>query len=363
MADTAPPPVLAVTDSRQYAELPANSLFQTSEWAKFKERFGWRAHYFLVTGGDFGNIGTQSPVPLLVLTRSLPIIRALRIAYAPHSILTTDTAAIPALAGLSSSIAAHLPGATLLLRWDTLAPQEARELFAAWKSESGGGRGAFRPAVADIQPPATVIVDLRKDNDTLLAAMKAKTRYNIRLAERKGIRIRPALRGELPTWYRLYKETATRDRIAIHSQKYYNDLLKIMNGNGSKRPRCELLFAEHNGQVISGIIASYYNGAATYLYGASSNRHRNLMATYLLQWQAMQRARELACTQYDLFGIPPYDDQNHAMAGLYRFKVGFGGDIVIRAGCWDWHLRRPLASLWRAAEKTYFFYHKTIRKR
>jgi lipid II:glycine glycyltransferase (peptidoglycan interpeptide bridge formation enzyme) len=213
----------------------------------------------------------------------------------------------------------------------------------------------FRRPPADVQPPDTVIVPLVED-ETLLSGMHKKTRYNIRLAEKKGVTIEKAGVEALPAWYELYRQTSERDKISIHSERYYQDLF-------AHAPHLSLWLARFEGTLLAGNIVLVHGSQAVYLYGASSNEHRNLMAPYLLQWAAMTDARNRGAVEYDLFGIPPTDDPKHPMHGLYRFKNGFGGRRVHRHGAWDF-VFRPLAwTAWTGADALRVWYFKVWKKR
>jgi lipid II:glycine glycyltransferase (peptidoglycan interpeptide bridge formation enzyme) len=187
----------------------------------------------------------------------------------------------------------------------------------------------------DIQPPSTVLLDLNGPEAAILRGMKPKTRYNIGLAERKGVEVNEGSPADLPGWYALYGETARRDRITLHSEGYYRRLFSLADAYGPGAPELQLLLARFEGELLGGIIVALRGQRAYYLYGASTARQRNLMFTYALQWQAIRLARERGCTSYDFFGIPPSNDPGHPMHGLWRFKTGFGGRIVNRYGCWD----------------------------
>jgi lipid II:glycine glycyltransferase (peptidoglycan interpeptide bridge formation enzyme) len=224
------------------------------------------------------------------------------------------------------------------------------------------------------------VIDLDSEEDALLKAMKSKTRYNVRLAAKRGVGVRVAEFGELPRWYEIYEETSRRDRIAIHSEAYYHRLFEIVGagadgtdnsgggGNpggsgGGGSPRLLLYLAEHDGQLLAGNIVLEWDKTATYLYGASSGLRRELMAPYLLQWEAMRQAMARGCARYDLFGIPPTPDPKHPMHGLYRFKTGFGGRILHRLGAWDYPFASGRYAVYRAAEGLRDYYYKVIRKR
>jgi lipid II:glycine glycyltransferase (peptidoglycan interpeptide bridge formation enzyme) len=208
----------------------------------------------------------------------------------------------------------------------------------------------FRRAASDVQPPDTVILDLEQSAESLLASMKPKWRYNIRLAEKKGVRIERTDAEDLDTFYTLFKETSGRDGIVIHSIEYYRALFDLAAGSPPRGPQPRLYIASHEGEPLAAVITLFRGAEGTYLYGASSNTKRKLMAPYLLQWTAMRDAMASGRERYDLFGIPPNDDPNHPMAGLYRFKTGFGGTIIHRSGSWDFACRPLAVKLFKAAE-------------
>ncbi len=330
------------------------SFLQSDFWLEFKARFGWKSHR-VSSGGDTPQLGA--------LSRSLPF--GQRLVYVPHAPRSVPEAG--EFAELTRRIAseASFSRTPLLVRFDL--PWGLDEAPAA---EALG----LRRAPVTVQPPSTVIVDLEEEEDALLKGMKSKTRYNVRLAAKRGVSVREADPEELSLWYRLYSETARRDRISIHSEAYYSTLFDVVrgrgysgtgagNGPGENAPRLSLYFAEFEGALLAGNIVLEWDGTATYLYGASSNLNRELMAPYLLQWEAMRRARSRGLRRYDLFGVPPTPDPKHPMHGLYRFKTGFGGRILDRLGAWD-YLHRPFAArVYRAAEGGRDYYHKVLRKR
>ena len=187
--------------------------------------------------------------------------------------------------------------------------------------------------------------------------MKPKWRYNISLAGKKGIQVNIGTEKDLEIFYSLLKETAVRDGIAVHNFNYYKTLFELCVSKEpyvSKEPgenlSIRLYTASHEGDALAAIVVLFYGKEATYLYGASSNNKRNLMAPYALQWRAMQDAKEAGCLSYDLFGIPPFEDPNHPMAGLYRFKIGFGGQIIHRHGSWDFTYKSFFYALFNIAE-------------
>ncbi|MBN2051284.1 MAG: peptidoglycan bridge formation glycyltransferase FemA/FemB family protein, partial [Spirochaetales bacterium] len=261
------------------------------------------------------------------------------------------------LCQLGRELKAFLPKNCLFLRFDL-----PGEITGDLKESLTKAR-LLEKAPVDIQPPDTVMIPLEPPEEDLLAAMKHKTRYNIRLAEKKGVRVTEGSEADLSDWHRLYEETLRRDRIAGHSRRYFKTLFSQGRSFGQGAPVLRLLFAEAQGERVAAVIVGRCGLRATYLYGASSNRHRNLMPAYALQWHAMKTEKAAGTSNYDLFGIPPAEDENHPMHGLYRFKTGFGGRIVHRPGCWDYPLRPGLYRLYRWAEGVRNYYFKVLKKK
>jgi peptidoglycan pentaglycine glycine transferase (the first glycine) len=176
-----------------------------------------------------------------------------------------------------------------------------------------------------VQPLRTIVLDLAPDEQDLLAQMKEKWRYNVRLAMRKGVTIRVASSpDDVRAWYAIYQTTSERDQFGIHTLDYYLRVWELLVTTGKMR----LLLAEANGVLLAGIFVSLFAGQASYFYGASSNEQRQLMPNYLLQWEAIRWAKQQGARLYDLWGIPDTDNEDEAMAGVYRFKRGWGGRIV-----------------------------------
>jgi lipid II:glycine glycyltransferase (peptidoglycan interpeptide bridge formation enzyme) len=260
----------------------------------------------------------------------------------PHGFPPDDAARNQALVSLASALQNLLPKDTAFIRFDP-----------PWYTEGDAPPPIYKPfsrAGADVQPPDTILIDLKSEEEAILSSMKSKGRYNIRLASKKGVTVRNADSDELPTFYTMLKETAKRDGIAIHGITYYQTLFSHCRDYPQGGQELGLYLAEHEGDVLAGVIVLFRGKDAVYLYGASSNHKRNYMAPYLLQWKVMRDARAKGCSVYDLFGVPPSADPNHPMAGLYRFKTGFGGRLIHRAGSWDYTYRPFIKTLFIAAE-------------
>lgn len=166
------------------------------------------------------------------------------------------------------------------------------------------------------------VLNIQSDEKEILAGMKEKWRYNIRLAGRKGVTVR---RGEgqadLDKFYKIYETTSERDEFFIHNKSFYEEIMRLY----SQEDRFALFLAEYENQPIAGIIVLRYGRWSWYMYGASSNEHRNLMPNHLLQWNGIQWARSHGCFHYNFRGIPEILEEGQELWGVYVFKRGFGG--------------------------------------
>ncbi len=204
------------------------------------------------------------------------------------------------------------------------------------------------------EPDKTLILNLKQTEDELLQAMHHKTRYNIRLAEKKGVTIRTmddnSQTKDIDIFYKLTQTTGKRDGINIYDKTYYNKLIKYFSDNKNK-PTLKLYIAEFKKEPLAAIMVFYFGDTATYLHGASDNNHRNLMPNYLLQWQAIKDAQKNGYKIYDFWGI---NEHNKHWAGITRFKKGFGGQTITFMGSWDYVLNKSWYNL--------FKFLKTIKK-
>lgn len=195
------------------------------------------------------------------------------------------------------------------------------------KQESNLEVKNFKASAQQYQPTDTLEIDLQKTDDEILSEMKRKGRYNINLAQKKGVKIR-ALSGEEVTpkdiddFWKLNTETTSRDKFSGHEKSYYEKFLKYLKGYAV------LFFAEYEGRRIATALSTFCGEKAIYYFGASTSDpdFRNLMAPYLLQWEMMQYAKKRECTSYDFLGIAPEDQPNHPYSGISEFKWKFGGE-------------------------------------
>jgi peptidoglycan pentaglycine glycine transferase (the first glycine) len=303
-----------ITDCQQWNDFVAASeccnITQSYEWGELTPDLGGEALRIGVVD-DQGNLCAA----MLTLISPIPILRRTYF-YAPRGPVT-DEPDSPAMTVLLNFVKAEARkrGAFMLKIEPSVEDGDTRWLTALHK------RG-FRPTPYSSHFRHEWVLDLRPDEKTLLAGMKEKWRYNIRLAGRKGVSVR---RGEgqadIDTFYRLYETTSTRDEFFIHDKTHYENVMRLY----SPGDRAALFLAEYEGEAIAGIIVLRFGRWSWYMYGASSNEHRNLMPNHLLQWNAMQWARSHGCWYYNFRGIPDVLEEGEDLWGVYVFKRGFGG--------------------------------------
>jgi peptidoglycan pentaglycine glycine transferase (the first glycine) len=327
------------------AASPTGHLLQSWQWGQLKAAFGWRAVRVAVE--DRGHLVASAQVLFRSLLPSFPY---LSIAYVPKGpILDFDNQEVSEALFSAIHRLARRKRAILLKIEPELpdSPALVRQLHSC----------GFHPSQQTVQPRSTIHIDLQVDPDEILARMKSKTRYNVRLAGRKGVLVREGTAGDLPIFYRLMARTGQRDGFAVHSQEYYETAYRLFVPPGLAR----LFLATYDDRVIAGLMVFAFGQRAWYMYGASSDRERNRMPNHLLQWEAIRWARERGCLTYDLWGIPDevgkdpekYEktvtDRRGGLWGVYRFKQGFGGQVVRYVGAYDYVYRPALAWLYNKA--------------
>ncbi len=323
-------PELSATGWESFlTSFPNTHLLQSTRWGELKAAFGWEVVRLSSRNPDIpGEPGIQAPALMgaQILFRRLPL--GFAIGYIPRGPVGAGwEALLPEIDSLCRERRAVL----LKVEPDVFEDDAERQLHESVLS-------SFQPSPQTIQPRRTLIVDLDGDDEDILARMKQKTRYNIRLAQRKGIVVRPS--GDIALFNELIKVTGERDRFGVHSREYYQKAYDLFYPSGE----CELLIAEFDGQPLAALMVFARGQRAWYFYGASSEVHRERMPTYLLQWEAMRWGRQHGCTEYDLWGVPDEDDaileerftnRSDGLWGVYRFKRGFGGKLCRTIGAWD----------------------------
>jgi len=300
--------IVSLTDWNNFlTQHPNVHLLQTGEWGELKSAFGWKP--VRVVSGD---VGVQ------ILFRKLPL--GFTIGYIPKA--NIDQSLLPEIDKVCKSNHA------IFLK---LEPD-------AWDSEFIIQYSSFIISKHNIQPPRTIIIDIRGSEDEILAKMKQKTRYNIRLAEKKGVTVRAW--DDIESFHKMMLVTGGRDGFGIHSFEYYKRAYELLQPKGLG----EILVAEYEGKLLAALFVARNGHRAYYLYGASTDEERNRMPTYLLQWEAMKWAKARGCEEYDLWGVPDEDEaaleanfesRRDGLWGVYRFKRGFGGELKRAAQAMD----------------------------
>jgi lipid II:glycine glycyltransferase (peptidoglycan interpeptide bridge formation enzyme) len=333
------------------ASLPGAHILQTQEWGVVKSRYGWRPlHYFW--RGESG----QSVAAALVLQRAVPfpgLSARLRVLYIPKGpLLDWRNRALRRQVLLDLASLARQQRAIfvkvdpdVLLGTGVPGEPEARAYQDGEALEAELEEGGWRFSDEQIQFRNTVLIDLSPELETLMANMKQKTRYNIRLAGRRGLTVRVGGEADLSALYRMYAETALRDGFVIREEGYYRTVWTTF----MRCERAEPLIAEFQGQIVAGVIIFYFADRAWYLYGMSSREHHEKMPNYLLQWEAIRRAKARGCRIYDLWGAPDQFEESDPLWGVYRFKCGLGGAVVRHIGAWDLPVRPWIYRLYTQA--------------
>lgn len=306
---------------------PQAHVLQTSAWGMLKSSFGWRERWI-----QANDAGAQ------ILFRKLPL--GFTLAYIPKGPIGEW---LPELLPAINQVCKEERAFMLKIEPD-----------AVWDSGLADQLQAhgFSPSAQTIQPQRTITVDLRPDEDEILALMKQKTRYNIRLANRKGVTVQPW--NDVQAFSAMTLETAERDQFGAHSHAYFQRAYDLFHPFAG----CELFVAEVESAPVAAMMVFARGQRAWYFYGASLSIHREKMPTYLLQWEAMRWAKARGCTSYDLWGIPDADEKtleeqftsrSDGLWGVYRFKRGFGGKIFRSMGAWDLPYNPMLNQLYQLA--------------
>jgi peptidoglycan pentaglycine glycine transferase (the first glycine) len=347
------------------SSLPNPHFLQTHEWGQVKAKYGWTPLYAIWTSdGKCTVLKDTDSRPLttdhctaaaLILKRQIlrnGFAARLSILYSPKGPLldwTNESLRNRVLGDLQAL--ARKQGA-IFLKMDpdvvlgTGVPGGEQDI-----KDTGGQalvnelkRRGWEYSSDQIQFRNTVLVDLTPSEEELLARMKQKTRYNVRLAEKKGVSLRIGTTEDFSMLYKMYAETSVRDGFVIRDEAYYQTVWQLFVSNygsaiknqKSESAFAEPLIAEVDNQPVAAIFVFYFARHAYYVYGMSRNAHREKMPTYLLQWEAMKRAKAYGCTVYDLWGAPEVFDESDPMWGVYRFKEGLGGQVIRTVGAWDY---------------------------
>jgi peptidoglycan pentaglycine glycine transferase (the first glycine) len=304
-------PIVSLSDWNQFLSSHLNAhLLQTGEWGELKSAFGWKP--VRVVNGE---VGAQ------ILFRRLPL--GFTVGYIPKAATNSQQSAFDQeLWREIDSVCKQNRAIFLKLEPDLWQNPELDQVPIT--------NSKLRISSHNIQPPRTIVVDIKDAEEQILGRMKQKTRYNIRLAEKKGVTVRAW--DDIESFHKMMLITGGRDGFGVHSHEYYQRAYDLLH----PKQMGELLLAEFEGKSLAALFVARNGNRAYYLYGASTDEERNRMPAYLLQWEAMKWAKARGCEEYDLWGVPDeeeaaleanFETRHDGLWGVYRFKRGFGGEL------------------------------------
>ncbi len=304
-----------------------SSIFQSKDFADFKISAKSREqNYFIVVEKD-----TNGKITGATLVFKMQLFRKYFFFYCPRGPLNLNA---NALAHFLKSLAKEQNA--VFLRIDPLTLQNEGTLFPGFKKSHSP------------QPENTLILDLTMPLEEILKQMHPKGRYNIKVAQKNDVEVFKSENPEhIDKFYALIEETTKRDGFFGHPKRYYETMLKEL----SPKNMASLYLARYKGEIIAGLLATFYKDTAIYYYGASSSTHRNVMAPYLLQWTVIQEAKERGMKYYDFLGIAPQNAKNHPWAGVTDFKLKFGGHITSYFPAQDFPFKKAIYFLFRIYKK------------
>jgi lipid II:glycine glycyltransferase (peptidoglycan interpeptide bridge formation enzyme) len=311
---------------------PNVHLLQMGDWGELKKDFGWVPARIIFDH----DTGAQ------ILFRRLPL--GLSLGYMPKPVFSDKFMDVSDLF------------------WDEVDSvcKKHHAIFLKMESDLSQGGSSMVPdrwsvSPHNIQPPRTIVISINNSEEQILASMKPKCRYNLRLAEKKGVTIRAW--DDIPAFHEMMTVTGGRDNFGVHSKEYYQRAYQLFYPKG----KCELLVAEHEGKPLASLMVFANGKRAWYVYGASNDSERNRMPTYLLQWEAIRWAKARGSEEYDLWGVPDeneetlesnFETRHDGLWGVYRFKRGFGG-----------HLKRAAQAVDRVYNPLLYWFYKSYLRR
>jgi peptidoglycan pentaglycine glycine transferase (the first glycine) len=346
-------------------KLPNPHFLQTYEWGQVKAKGGWTPLYAVWTldgkwrvdqdASLFATLPSPVLAACLILKRRIPVGglgAKLCILYCPKgpNLDWNDAPLRKRVLDDLQSFARQQGAIFLKLDPDVVL---GRGLPGAEDdiTEPGGeavradlSRRGWRFSEEQIQFRNTVLLDVSPSEEDMLARMKQKTRYNLRLASKKGVTVRVGTEADFPMLYKMYAETSMRDGFFIRDESYYQTVWRTFCLQSTvygvapvgDQPSAEPLIAEVEGNSVAAVFLFTFAGRAYYVYGMSREAHREKMPAYLLQWEAMKWAKAHGCGIYDLWGAPDKFNESDSMWGVFRFKEGLGGQVLRALGAWDY---------------------------
>lgn len=313
------------------------SLLQSTDWASFQTHLGRVYHFRLAFD--------RETLVAAVLAIEQPLALSQKYLYLPYGPVFADQLSPIQLKKINQLLLTEL---IQLAQENNLAFIRLEPKLAAATPQARAFQHSLKPygpnAVPATQVQDTLILDLKSDPKILLASFHHKTRYNIRLAKKKGVTVRSSANpDDVDLFYDLIEKTTLRDQFSAHPQEYYRQQIKSLAPENAR-----LYLAEYQGKTIAGVIVTFFGRTATYLHGASDYQYRRLMAPHLLQWTAILEAQAKDCREYDFWGVAPENAaQDHPWTGITRFKEGFGGRRVSYLGAFDLPRKKFIYSLYK----------------
>lgn len=313
------------------------SIFQSKEWEEFKLATGYQK--------------SHQVSDVLILQKKLPVGRTML--YSPMvSKAQVESIKLSSYQDEITKIAKD--NKSIFYRLELNIPQTTNYKLPAHnafgKADAGGPTTNWTKSFEEMQPENNWVLDISKNEEEILAGMKQKGRYNIKIAQDTELSLTTsnlADSKELNAFYNQYQKTGQRHKIAYRSKQYFTTLLEILGGKGYALA-CTVWHAQ---KPLASAIFILYGESALYLYGGSSDEERNLMAPYLLHWEMIKYAKNKGFKEYNFLGVAPNNDQNHPWAGITRFKKQFGGEQVDILGCYDLPYKQLEYKAFKIAEK------------
>lgn len=331
------------------AAQPHAHFLQLSNWAVLKNAYGWSSDHVIIEENGRITAGAQllfRPLPFRLGTMAY-LVMGPYAAPPPYTMGRGDSSERGGGDALWNAIdsCAKQHGAAFL-KWEPgiYADHEPKPDFAAL---------GFRESPQTVQPPRTILIDISGDDEAILARMNQGTRRKIRQSQKNNVHYYEGTRADVARFNQLMQTTGSRNAFGVHEPAYYEmayDLFVPPRSEGEgpgvrvSPGHAALFLAEHEGDSLAGIMVFAVGDTAWYVYGASSDHKRNLMASYGIQWAAIQWAKARGCRTYDLWGIPDEDEatleagfESHSdgLWGVYGFKRGWGGRVARSLGAWD----------------------------
>jgi lipid II:glycine glycyltransferase (peptidoglycan interpeptide bridge formation enzyme) len=352
--------------NRTISTLPDPHLLQTSQWAELKSKYGWRPHYLVWTrmGDEIDLIVSQSgdlyistpAAAALVLERK--VLPGISVLYVPKGPLLSDWADLSLVTRILDDLKVfgkERGAIQIKIDPDVIIGKGIPETEGATQDQIGRDvQGELKQTGWSFSPDQiqfrnTFWLDLRPGENQLLDTMKSKTRYNIRLSGRKGIQIRLGDQSDLDDLYEMYADTSVRGGFTIRGREYYLSLWEIFMDPGRKTetdPMAQPIIAEYENTPVAGAVFFQFGKRAWYIHGMSLADHSEKMPTYLIQWEGIRWAQSIGCRIYDMWGAPDQFDESDSMWGVFRFKNGFGGEVIRTLGAWDFPIKPMLYNLY-----------------